>query len=1459
MATQDLKQFIESRILAVDPSADLEPGSPHQLQLVAPILDYLGADPLETDVEKFILDRYSQEYPAIYAENPGAIRDAFVNPLRLFLEPLRREIQIIKRGQTMRHPELLSEEDAEALAANLFVGKDSGGFASGTARVFFPNPVNVQVEVSTRFFGSSGLSFFPTNPTSITAEQMIFNRDGTLYYLDIPVRAEKEGPEYNIDENGLSGVEGLFGVVKVTNPHRFQDGLAKVDTPTFLATAKESLTERSLVTPRGAVARTREEFQTSVRAVQVIGARDVEMQRDILVAASPGHAWLTGRVHLFRRLGYVQCRTIDGGEVDLPSPGDQLYIYLDKTRFPGVAQEARFIRVEVAELLLGPLAEAAPFQASFVVRWSGVLPAGVSSDTPISFEGGLAKKGNIRVSSLPDVGPVSFVVPNGEVHLYGHTDIYVRPISQPSSKAIFSGLNDEGSFIERLSLSTFGTASTGKNRVVDGEGLDFGQAGVRGGDMLVIETGDDQGTYSIGRVDGGVLYLTSNLTGTLTGLRYRVIQRLRINPFAVRIPKIPFGSVTAGDLSTTIGSKLFRLMSNDAAGLGVRTGDTLRILQGGDQGDYLITGFDPVLGGRGLLVDRAAGATNANLAYEIFTAMESLQRPLVRIKEVQVLDTAKQSTGVVVPPAEPLAVVPQGSFTSARVRGASQARSGYVLPNLQGLLDAVNLAAPSGDRRFSLGFDDPQGTYKSVVFEDDSYAEFPFHDRAQAGCSYFLCTSEHTDEAFNRPPVDPRPGECLTIKTGPNQGSYLIQNVYPFNYKVSGGRVVQLLFLEILGTFPADPLRELIDFISAQGVTLAPLPQPIPFPGFFRTFFEDLADKLGMALAAAGASLPPSESLEKAVQEMSQVEYEWGDPARGVLRIYFAAPTLFEEFTAGADEVTLFSYLTPTGEEVLFRPDPSRYTGAELVPAPTTADGADPLTYPRDLDASIGGQVTLSDPLRASAFALGIGPGDVLSVHEEVFLHGASKTRQMGVQTLSGSPRVTTAPTAPAFPQEVIGSLFFIEEGLDAGSYRVTARLNDHSLVLDRALSSSTPALVLDGAGASWGFDGTVNKLVATGAPFLPIHVGMYLTLYGMDTRYQGSYQVKALLSLNSISVERTGDFPAYPADAGLASWILTEAPLSPPARTGLGTELVGLRPVRMYESAPEEVEIEEVVHDDVSLSRLFIPLGLRDGEAQPYRIYRKDLRRVTPAEMEENVEGNFVYVDTEVVSLTASPAANLSRDVYLTLVEGTYRSHGYRHVVEDPSFSYSTLERGYLEFPTRLLPPGSPDTSEAFLNLVGTPIQVTYERAEVVERQQEFLESPQDRVTVANMLARHFLPAYVSYEARYTGGSSPAVIAKDIISYIDSLPAETALDVSEIEQRITQRGGNPETPTRVMAVIHDWDRRMWLEMSSNELGGTRSKVPYHGTSRVTYYIPGPDASSNEIITGTERIRLIRR
>jgi len=1492
MASTELKSFIETRLLALDPSMDVSSGSPAQTKFVDPLLSYLGADPFETDIDSFLTDRFAQEFPDLYATDPGAIRDTFVNPLKLILEPWKRETNSIRRSQSVIDPTLLSDDDVDAVVANLFDTRDPGGFSIGIGRIYFQTPTDVRIELATRAFSSTGLSFFPTLPLTVSAETVAFNRDGTLFYVDVPLRAEQPGDSYNLAVGDLVGIEGVSNVVKVTNLTKFIGGSAKQDSTAFVQAAEQSLTERSLTSPRGAPALLNSVFRGSLRAVQVIGAKDPEMQRDLLVASGPGHSWITGRVELYDKLAYVRARTLEGEELDSPAAGDSVYAYLN---IDGVPQSLRLVRLVVEELLFDQAAAESGFLRSYLVRWSdpsnvlGTIFGDTLSDflstLPRSFEGGFSKKSQIKVSSLPGGEAVDLSVPSGEVHIYGRTDIYVRPSTQDVTQAVIDGLSDLGKLgsttknphfsLERLSLVTNAT-----NAVSDSEAsFSFQDAGVEVGDLIFIEEGPDAGSYVICEIAGSTVRLAQSLTASKLNVRYRILKNIRINPFEPRTVRFPFGNVEQKVLQSTIGSELVTLANTDLLQYGAKVGDTLRILSGPDAGDYTITAFDPTLGGQGAILNKKLSATSYDLAFEVFYFQEPVERPLVRVREILLLDSTQQSTGLSIPPADPVAVVPTGPMTSAKVLGGSQTASGFVLPDLAGLIDPYSNIASPGGGRYSNGYDRADGVYLPMLFGAGTYGELDTRSDTKGKTSFFVATTEVFSDAVNTPPIEPNPGECLSIKNGPNKGDYLIRAVHKFRYQVDGSTDAYVYFIQIYGEFPVDPLKLILDFCSAHAVPtgLESLSFPLQFPDFFSTWYSTLSSKLATAISNAGAAALDVSEVEAALNNMVQCRYEWGLPARGVLRSYFKEPTVFTQKTADAAQPTLFRFTTDAGEAIQYRPDPVRYSSRQVVPA-TTGDETDPKEFPRDLVVGGANTVAFSDDSKLPIFTAGVVVGDTLSVHEEVFLYG-DKWGQAIISTEAGSSKlVAPESTGGPFTPAMVGNLLCLDAGDDAGGYRITSYVDAYTVTVDRVLSASSPVVTKSGSGASYGLStdfGDPKFVVFSGAtkPFTDSDVGAYICLFGIDYRAMGTFLIEEVLNKD---ITGHGDYvvltdqsvmPAFPSGAGVTRWVIIPATDLPAPTSQLwdgvdygGRDMVGLVPFRIYESERSDYAFSAVANDSV-VSGGTTAAQVRDGVGQPYRILKDNERRITTTEMSKKVDGALYYFDTEVVSLSPSDLANIAKDSYLALEPGTFSSLGYRHAVEDTTLSYSTRETGFLDLPVVLLPLGSPDSPDAYIRLVGAPIQISYERADLVRLVQNFIDSPTDRTLAADLLARHFLPAYVSYTASYVGGRDPAVIVKAIRSYIDQLSIETPVDVSEIEKLIDQNGGNPDTPTKVAVTLYDWNRRVWVEFSEDEVGGSASsnpKVGYSGSPRLIYFIPGADASGTSSVSG-EQIKLTRR
>ncbi len=1055
--SDDLRSFLQTRLQVLDPTLDVSEGSPADIQVITPTLNRFALDPLSTDVAKFFRDRVVQEYPDLATDNAGQLDDFLTKPFQLLFEPFQLEVQGVRNGLSVRNSSTMSEDEADALGANFFETRTEGEFAGGSVRLYFSAPTTSRVTTDKRCFTSSGLAYFPVQNYFITSQQMLFNRQGSFYFLDIVVQAEAAGDQYNIAKSEISGIEDVPGVIKVANLAEFTTGQPRQTNDEYLGGLEDGLTEKSLVTSRGVVARLPDIFE-AIRALQIVGAGEEGMNRDIITGTGEGFLHLAGAATMYGNWLWVSSVVYrdDGPNNDIiPQAGDKIRFHSGNP-----APSSTTVKEATVESILTASGGKYLLLLDTSLYGSSVITQGSFS---------LFKAGYITISNVPGGISSDFQVPDNTVHVGGHTDVFVRPNQDIELQAVLANTTDQEPLLAIVDLVV---PAANTNRV-QSPATDFPAAGTKPGDLLVIETGSGfAGTYPILEVEASpnqnflrVDTIFSNATASGVVLRARVVRNITVDLVAPRIQKLPFTPGPVSDLRTTVGSAEFRFDSIDIQSFGATVGDVIEVLDGPDAGEFTIQSFS---GSGTVFVDRTATTTGAGLRYQVYTSLQGIELPLVRVKSIEVLDSTNQTTGITVPYGDAVDI-----RTTCDLEGAGHELVTYdkqliVFPDLSVFWGNGDTAVLTADAIASVDIDDTtdarytqqleiaDGVVRTVTNNgantitksEVNVPPFMWNGKRDKLLAFttkrdpdYSSEGDQTSDIANA-----KVGDSLNIYDGPNQGRYIIKDLRVLEiWGKSDAGHRNIAIVQVDPPLKVDPIRNGLDFIkTANGGSLPwTAAQLFGFldyaadwnnaSGFYTTFLTELRTRLN----TAGLNFADVAALKTFFDPLIYTSYSVGPSAKGDLRMYFLEPASVE-LNFGEDPTKFTSAIT--GQKTL-RLDPS-LDPAQIFPEAVTATG--PSQWNRNLGVRIP-QTT--DVFLTSGDALakrGIRVGDVIEFYpafddipsRDIMTSSWLCTTQLGSNVL----QLMLPPSAQLGNYAVLhaGQYLFIDSGPDLGAYTIT-------------------------------------------------------------------------------------------------------------------------------------------------------------------------------------------------------------------------------------------------------------------------------------------------------------------------------------------------------------------------------------------------------------------------------------
>ena len=558
-----IRDLLVAALSKYDSNIKLNPSSRAYTTIVQPIYDALTPDMFDTDLDEYLLAMLKEEYPSLELQDGDLIVDLLVKPLRILLEPLKTELNLLKKRQSVSFVDAMTLEDAEDLAANFFVTRRRGQRARGTVRVLLSSPTFLSISDQVRFSTADGLRFYPIRQQFINAETTALQQIGSLYYVDIGVIAEAEGDEYNIPANSITLVEGIPNYVSVTNTFIFEQGLVSESKQQLLARTEQSLTERSLTSRKGITARINDDFPL-MKSVSVVGYGDPEMERDILTGTGDGFlvaagmSFIVGR-YMFMITGYEDS---EGGN-KLPAVGDKLKLNFWKFMYTNSSVEDNYVEDVIYSsygdapdmptvhiLLLKHDIQRQPITGGYLPGvYLGVFTS-VFSDATITLSGlpdGIVNNEN----ALPTR------IKSGKVHIGGKYDVWVRPSATDTSASSISILKSPN-IDEELTIFFDGKNVSDKlsgkyplNRIGLDYYLETPTHSLYHREAIIGQTSSALGF--IHRVDSGKMYITARVGSfqvneTITGLTSGNTTTIQRITYSTADPKLVGSVITTSSL-----------------------------------------------------------------------------------------------------------------------------------------------------------------------------------------------------------------------------------------------------------------------------------------------------------------------------------------------------------------------------------------------------------------------------------------------------------------------------------------------------------------------------------------------------------------------------------------------------------------------------------------------------------------------------------------------------------------------------------------------------------------------------------------------------------------------------------------------------------------------------------------------------------------------------------------------
>ena len=377
------------------------------------------------------------------------------------------------------------------------------------------------------------------------------------------------------------------------------------------------------------------------------------------------------------------------------------------------------------------------------------------------------------------------------------------------------------------------------------------------------------------------------------------------------------------DMNTLLGSAVVDTSGGISfADYGVAQNDTLRIYDGPDAGDYTIKSVTPFPSYTKLVLDRALTTTLSGLHYLVFHASSSagVQRPLIRVTGIDLLDSSMQPVGTKIPYAKAL-----GAYSNTFANPAH----GIKIDLDDALLGIVGIPLAGGPPGANVN-----GKILQILVGVTTYTvtfagvnPIPLSSIINQ-INAVVGTTIATTVGTNRLGIFPLIPTQVSLVGGTNPASSALPALFGSMVYLRDDMLRSATFDAFTDYFttqvipPLDLTFDVLQVLDGTQVGFYDMNYVYPFPGVTVT-------------PPAGLSAPKFVSAKgQGFYPQSNVHFQVGARSLGTARVYFLEPT-----TVQFDQNSLFEIELANGSKPRFKPDPTNE--AQLLPP--LPGGAKPL------------------------------------------------------------------------------------------------------------------------------------------------------------------------------------------------------------------------------------------------------------------------------------------------------------------------------------------------------------------------------------------------------------------------------------------------------------------------------------------------------------------------------------